>query len=36
MPKVTVSIGERQIEVELDDKTTGQVVDALGDYTTRS
>lgn len=29
MPKVIISQGERQIEVELDERTTGQVVGAL-------
>jgi len=32
MPKVTVSIGERQIQVELDERTTRQVLEALSNY----
>lgn len=29
MPRITISHGEKVIEVELDEKTTGQVVEAL-------
>lgn len=36
MPKVTISKGERQIEVELDERTTEHVVEALRAHTVKN